>query len=466
LVCLESLNLISFPRAAKIRVKRYELAHGKGPLFAEVQQHMVELGQRIESLLMQHEEHRVQLEQVDAHNRAENFRSAAKLAVVNDAKSRFSDLPYGQAIQQTQAQLQHLKKIQEIHDLSDTDFKQRIKQGLLSELTSFENGLKTKDSELGRECLLLADVFRQRVAKLKRSQRNQWLAVVAVAVVVLLGVAWFMNVEAEAEKKRMAGMAEKAGARAEAWKQPHGSRAGEERVFEIAEGVKLTMCWIPAGEFVMGSFESYETPRPVKLTQGFWLSQTGLTQAQWRAVMGNNPSSFQGDDLPVESVSWNDICGNKARTGGFLGKLNQLQPEGGRFDLPTGAQWEYACRAGKTGDDDGDLGAKAWYSVNSDSKTHPVGQKQSNAWGLYDMQGNVWEWCADWKADYSTGAATDPTGPATDPTGPASGSNRVIRGGSWDLSADGCRVALRLDYDPSYTLNSIGFRVARSSVPQ
>jgi formylglycine-generating enzyme required for sulfatase activity len=449
LVCLESLNLTSFPRAAKIRVKRYQFAHGEGPLFAEVRQHQVELGRRIESLLVQHEEHRVQLEQVDAHNRAENFRSAAKLAVVNDAKSRFSDLPYEKTIQQTQAQFQHLKKIQEIHDLSNEDLKQRTKQGLLSELTSLENGVKSKDSEWGQECLLLANVVRQRVARLKRSQRNQWLAVVAVAVVVLLGMAWFLNVQAEAEIKRMAAMAEDE-------KRP----AGEERVFEITPGVKLTMCWIPAGEFVMGSSkESNATPHPVKLTQGFWLSQTEVTQAQWRAVMGNNPSRFKGDDLPVEMVSWNDICGNEERTGGFLGKLNELQVNGGRFDLPTEAQWEYACRAGKTGDDDGDLGAKAWYSENSDSKTHPVGQKQSNAWGLYDMQGNVWEWCADWKADYSTGAATGPTGPA-------SGSLRVIRGGSWGYNADGCRVAGRGIINPSNTYYNIGFRVARSSVPQ
>jgi formylglycine-generating enzyme required for sulfatase activity len=459
LVCLESLNLISFPRAAKIRVKRYEFAHGKGPLFAEVQQYLVELGRRIESLLVQHEEHRVQLEQVDAHNRAENFRSAAKLAVVMDAKSRFSDLPYGQAIQQTQAHLLHLKKIQEIYDLSDGAFEIGVNRLLLHDLPSFENAVKSKDSELGRECLILTDAIRKRAAKLKRSRRNQGLAAGALVIVVLLGVAWFMNAQAKAEKNRMTAMAKLSELRAEIWKNPDGSRAGEKREFEIAEGVKLTMCWIPAGEFVMGSSkESDATLHPVKLTQGFWLSQTEVTQAQWRAVMGNNPSHFQGGDLPVESVSWNDICGNEARTGGFLGKLNQLQPNGGRFDLPTEAQWEYAARARNTGDDEGDLGAKAWYSDNSDSKTHPVGQKQSNAWGLNDMQGNVWEWCSDWKADYSTGAATDPTGPA-------SGSNRVGRGGSWFNDAYNCRVAFRNYYYPSFTDFGIGFRVARSSVP-
>ena len=277
------------------------------------------------------------------------------------------------------------------------------------------------------------------------------LAGVAVAVMMLAGFVCFLKSPSDAKKARVES-------NAALWKKPVGSRAGEERVFEIAEGVKLTMCWIPAGEFVMGKKDSDATPHLVKLTQGFWLSQTEVTQAQWRAVMGNNPSGFQGDDLPVEAVSWNDICGNEARTGGFLGKLNQLQFTGGRFDLPTEAQWEYAARAGNTGDDEGDLGAKAWYSDNSDNKTHPVGQKQANAWGLHDMQGNVWEWCADWKADYLTSAATDPVGPP-------SGSYRVFRGGGWGYNAYDCRVAIRYYNDPSDTYYSIGFRVARSSVP-
>ena len=210
----------------------------------------------------------------------------------------------------------------------------------------------------------------------------------------------------------------------------------------------------------MGSTkDSDATPHSVKLTQGFWLSQTEVTQAQWRALMGSNPSHFKGDDLPVESVSWNDICGNEARTGGFLGKLNQLQANGGRFDLPTEAQWEYAARAGSTGDDDSELGAKAWYDGNSDHKTHSVGQKQANEWGLHDMLGNVWEWCTDWKADYPISAATDPIGPT-------SGSGRVGRGGGWNYDANDCRVAFRYYGYPSTTDNSIGFRVARSSVPQ
>ena len=294
----------------------------------------------------------------------------------------------------------------------------------------------------------------------RRMKRKLILVGVAVALTMLVGFVCFLKAPLETEKKRVAAMAKFAESRAEAWKNPAGSRAGEKRVFEIAEGVKLTMCWIPAGEFVMGSSkDSDETPHPVKLTQGFWLSQTEVTQAQWRALMGNDPSHFKGDDLPVESVSWNDICGNEARTGGFLCKLNQLQPEGGRFDLPTEAQWEYAARAGNTGDDDGELGAKAWYSENSDSKTHPVGQKQSNAWGLNDMHGNVWEWCVDWNEDYPTSAATDPSGPA-------SGSYRVLRCGSWGDGAYYCRVAVRNYNDPSNTNGAIGFRVARSSVPQ
>jgi formylglycine-generating enzyme required for sulfatase activity len=471
LVCLECLDLTSVPHTANVRMELAQFARGEGPLVEKVGEHIAQLGQRIESLLAQHEEHRVQLEQVDAHNRAENFRSAAKVAAMNDAKSRFSDLPYAQMIQQTQAHFQHLERIQDIHYLLDEDLKQRTKQGLPSELTCLENGVKFKDSELGRECLVLTDAIRQRMAKLKRSQRNQWLEVGAIAAAVILVLLCVWLVQAETEKKRVIAEAAVEKVRVEAARIAQIKReealaedakrpAGGKREFEIAEGVKLTMCWIPAGEFVMGSSkESDAMPHPVKLTQGFWLSQTEVTQAQWRAVMGNNPSSFQGDDLPLESVSWDDICGNEARTGGFLGKLNELQANGGRFDLPTEAQWEYACRAGNTGDDEGDLGEKAWYSDNSELKTHPVGQKQANAWGLHDMQGNVLEWCADWKADYPTSAVIDPTGPA-------SGSARVYRGGGWSGGATYCRVADRNYYYPSYTDNGIGFRVARSSVPQ
>jgi formylglycine-generating enzyme required for sulfatase activity len=305
------------------------------------------------------------------------------------------------------------------------------------------------------------------IKAIKGSKQLQKKCRIGFGILLILGVSvacWVMNVQAEANKKRIIAEAVAKKARVEAnlakWKDPIGSRAGEERVFEIAEGVKLTMCWIPAGEFVMGSSKvSDATPHPVKLTQGFWLSQTEVTQAQWRAVMGNDPSLFEGNDLPVVYVSWNNICGNEVRTAGFLGKLNQLQANGGRFDLPTEAQWEYAARAGNTGDDDGDLGVKAWYSDNSDSKTHSVGQKQSNAWGLCDMQGNVWEWCADWKANY-------PTGTATDPTGPTSGSNRVVRGlGRVSVGAYGCRFAHRHENVPSYSNRDIGFRVVRSSEP-
>jgi len=244
-------------------------------------------------------------------------------------------------------------------------------------------------------------------------------------------------------------------------------RAGEEWEFVIAPGAKMVMCWIPPGEFLMGSPEDEEgraefkegrdydeTQHLVMITQGFWLAKTPITQAQWQAVMGSNPSYFKGEDLPVERVSWEDICGNESETEGFLGELNQLKPTGGGFHLPTEAQWEYACRAGTTGPYAGNLDEMGWYRGNSDGKTHPVGQKKANAWGLHDMHGNVWEWCADWYAPYDLNVVTDPTGPAN-------GSKRVFRGGGCLDYATDLRCASRYDYWPDTIYNALGFRLAR-----
>ncbi len=187
--------------------------------------------------------------------------------------------------------------------------------------------------------------------------------------------------------------------------------------------------------------------------------------------MGNNPSSFSSDgrhsdrvsglstdDFPVESVSWEDAQE-------FIGRLNELSEETGRvYRLPTEAEWEYACRGGTTtryyfGDSSDELGEYAWYSGNSERRTHSVGQKRPNAWGLYDLHGNVWEWCSDWySGDYYANS------PLEDPTGPESGSIRVYRGGSWDFTARSCRSAYRYGYWPGYRLHYLGFRVAFSSV--
>ena len=223
--------------------------------------------------------------------------------------------------------------------------------------------------------------------------------------------------------------------------------AGDRKVYTV-NGVEFAFRWCPAGTFLMGSPESetgheeyIETQHQVTLTKGFWMMETQVTQEQWEAVMGNNPSYYKGDDLPVEQVSWND-CQK------FCEKCTQL---GLPVQLPTEAQWEYACRAGTTGAHAGRLKKIAWYDC---SETHPVGTKKSNAWGLYDMHGNVWEWCQDWFDDY-------PRGSVTDPIGPSSGSDRVGRGGGWSSSASCCRSANRYNLDPGHRDRNLGFRVVR-----
>ena len=149
------------------------------------------------------------------------------------------------------------------------------------------------------------------------------------------------------------------------------------------------------------------TQHQVTITRGFWLGKYQVTQAEWEAVMGSNPSQFTGANLPVECVSWDDISG----PGGFLEKANRFAAEGGKFSLPTEAQWEYACRAGTTTalnngtnltsetDAYPNLDEVAWYRENSSGTTHPGGLKKANAWGLHDMHSNLWEWCADWYGD-------------------------------------------------------------------
>ena len=191
-----------------------------------------------------------------------------------------------------------------------------------------------------------------------------------------------------------------------------------------------------------------EVQHKVRISRGFWLAETETTQELWHAVMGDNPSYFKGDDLPVESVSWND-CQE------FIEKLNSKSENGVHFQLSSEAHWEYACRAGTSGAynvSGASLDSLAWYYGNSDRKTHKVGTKIPNAWGLYDMHGNVWEWCSDLYDDY-------PSGDATDPTGSKSGSNRVNRGGGWDCTSWSCRSAYRNRRTPVLRYNILGFRL-------
>jgi len=232
-----------------------------------------------------------------------------------------------------------------------------------------------------------------------------------------------------------------------------GSCEGDVRTFGGIE-----MVWCPPGEFFMGSPEDEEgrdddeTQHRVTLTKGYWLAKTECTQEQWESIMGSNPSTFKGADLPVEQVSWDDVQG-------WLEKMNEKHPlpPGWKWELPTEAQWEYACRAGTETAfaGSGALDEMGWYSENSESKTNTVGTKKANTWGLHDMHGNVWEWCQDGYEDYESGSATDPKR-WTD------GWLSVRRGGSWCHDALSCRSAYRSRSAPVYRYDTLGFRVAAS----
>lgn len=234
----------------------------------------------------------------------------------------------------------------------------------------------------------------------------------------------------------------------------HADKKDGSQTFTVG-GVQFTMVYVKGGTFTMGCTSEQgsdcdydEKPAHSVTLSDYYIGETEVTQALWKAVMGSNPSHSEGDNLPVGNVSYDDIMV-------FISKLNSLT--GRTFRLPTEAEWEYAARGGKkscgykySGSDS--IAAVAWYGGNSGGKPHPVAQKQANELGLYDMTGNVLEWCQDWYGSYDSWNQTNPKGPNT-------GSYRVLRGGSWFYGAMHCRVASRYYNSPGNRSDNDGFRV-------
>ena len=226
----------------------------------------------------------------------------------------------------------------------------------------------------------------------------------------------------------------------------------------VKNGISIEMVKVEAGTFMMGATSEMKDPssdekplHQVTLTNDYYMGKYEVTQALWRAVMGSNPSYFKGDNLPVEKVSWKN-CQK------FISKLNKMT--GRKFRLPTEAEWEYAARGGKRSrgyqySGNSNISNVAWYDGNSGSKPHPVGTKQANELGIYDMSGNVYEWCSDWYGSYSSSSQTNPTGSD-------SGVCRVCRGGCWSGKARRCCLSCRFDCTPGYRFSFHGLRLALS----
>ncbi len=470
----------------------YQFAHGEGDLFEEVTHYLASMRARIQELISLHEDHSTAVAEAEQLLTNHNFRSAA--AILKKIKKGFADIPYAAANKQLKELFAKHHEIEKLNKPIDENASKAELKKLSDEIYRLRSYVTYSESEFGCECNELLNIINQNLNSLRATHKKN--LAVTIAVIVGCGSIMFFSLvygivhteklnkerklvavkieieqleatiarekaereaaEAKAKAEREAEReAAEAKAKAEAaWAKSSGKLAGEEKVIEIAPGVAMTFCWIPPGKFTMGSpanekgRSSDEYQVEVTLTKGFWMAKTEVSQAQWEAVMGNNPSNFKGANLPVEKVSWNDVQE-------FLTKINEMvgNADGGKMVLPTEAQWEYAARAGETGPySGGTLDEVAWHYRNSSYKTHPVGTKKPNAWGLHDMHGNVWEWCADRYASELQGGV--------DPEGPNSGVSRVCRGGSWHCSEAISRAASRGRAGSSLRINNLGFRLA------
>jgi formylglycine-generating enzyme required for sulfatase activity len=236
---------------------------------------------------------------------------------------------------------------------------------------------------------------------------------------------------------------------------------------EIATPSGVQMVLLPGGAFTMGDKDGEVDERPHGVTVSpFAIDKFEVTQEEYERVMGSNPSKVKGKKNPVEQVRWSDAvryCNERSRRDGLEPpydlKTWKCRFEANGYRLPTEAEWEYAARAGTTtvysfGESDTELGHHAWVRANSGGKPHPVRQRRPNAWGLYDMHGNVWEWCNDfYRPDYYLES------PANDPKGPDSGDKKVLRGGCWNSTPDACRSAYRYNENPAYTDACFGYDI-------
>ena len=278
----------------------------------------------------------------------------------------------------------------------------------------------------------------------KRNSKKWW--VIGIGAAVLCGVIALVAVNSGNEQQAQ----ESASEQSEVQSEPV---AVEGSKTFTANGVDFTMVLVNGGTFQMGSTTGDSDEKPVHSVtlSSYYIGQTEVTQALWKAVMGSNPCKYDiGDNRPVQNVSWND-CQT------FIQKLNQLTGE--RFRLPTEAEWEYAAKGGNrskgyTYSGSNSIDNVAWYTDNSSRESHPVATKAPNELGIYDMTGNVWEWCQDWEGDYSSSAQSNPSGPS-------SGFFRVLRGGCWDNNATDCRTANRYRGTPTSAGILLGLRLAR-----
>lgn len=424
---------------------KYEFAHSKGVANDQVIGHLGKVDKRIDELICLHDKHRALLVEAEAHLANENFRSAESV-MQSIGEDRFTDINYMKVGSLIQSQLMMVKLPDKWHAVNKENYNQTC-----NDLRKIKNMTAKAGSELEGEISKRAKNTENAIKKYEKARKKSLRIKSIMIFLVVVAIGSLTAYKIKEMKKAQLVAAE---AKAKLTTEIGAGRVGATLGVPLVGKAVLPFAFCPAGSFTMGSpaFEerrsSDERQVNVTLSKGFWMAKTEVTQAQWTAIMGNNPSRFNGDDLPVENVSWDDAQE-------FIKKVNDsgVIPEGWKVSLPTEAQWEYACRAGETGSySGGTIDQVAWYDDNSGSKTHAVGTKKSNAWGLHDMHGNVWEWCADCYDEELSGGS--------DPSGPSSGVYRVDRGGSWGNDAALCRAASRRWYYPDSRGNLLGFRPA------
>jgi formylglycine-generating enzyme required for sulfatase activity len=440
--------------AVKPCAEFYDFSRGTGKLHEQVQNHLTKMDKRLDELQRLHAIHLSSVTEAEGHLAKENFRSAEKvLGTMGNVP--FADIDYSKA----GSGLEKQKALFESFSALNSAIEERLAKGeikaVLLELESLRGEVGQPNSELGAETSVLAARMDGVLASYIRRRTRRRMVTATVLVLGLAGFTALTYHLTKAHEEAQARAArEEAQAKAKLAFELQTNRAGSVANISFAGKLLMAFAYCPAGTFTMGSptseegHSSEEKQAVVSLTKGFWLAKTELTQAQWQAVMGGNPSHFKGDNLPVENVTWH--AAQK-----FIGLVNAsgVIPAGWKMALPTEAQWEHACRAGNSEPYVGfSLDELAWYNDNSENKTHEVGAKKANAWGLYDMHGNVWEWCADWYGYELPGG--------TDPAGVSSGEYRVSRGGSSFSVASACRAASRTGNSPIVPYYRLGLRPA------